>query len=200
MTATGTQTNSVSASTPSAVTNSVTPTAGTVVTGTITGAVYTAGVFHWAGDWNGSANPIDYAYAAAGVAGPGPVIRVFGSTANMYWLPYPPNNPLGPASNGVNFNLAGKTYFKISVKPSVAGGQLSMGFYKAVGTSDDIPFGHGVTITQAAYGPASMTPGVWNTYKIPLVDFAVSGWIYKFILQQQGVTPQVMLYDEVGFL
>ena len=45
-----------------------------------------------------------------------------------------------------------------------------------------------------------MTVGAWNTYTIPLSAFGVSGWIYKFIVQQQGNTPQVMEYDQVGFL
>jgi hypothetical protein len=163
-----------------------------------TGAVFLNGKFLWAGDWN--AVPFNYALAAAGVNGPGPVIGMPNAGAFEYWLPYPPNNPAGPSNNGVNFNLAPFTKFTISIKPAAAGAQAQMQFFSGAGNANDIPFGNMLNLTQAKYGPAVMVAGQWNTYTIPLADFGVSGWIYKFIVQQQGVTPMAWEIDQVEFL
>jgi hypothetical protein len=159
--------------------------------------VFQNGKFDWQGDWNSV--PFDYAQAGAGVSGPGPVIGMPGNEANEYWLPYPPMNSGGPASNGVNFNLSGFTHFTIAIKPSQAGALAQMQFFQASGATDDIPFGNMLNISQGKYGPATMVAGQWNVYTVPLADFGVSGWIYKFIIQQQGVTPQSWEIDQVGF-
>jgi hypothetical protein len=184
-----------------ATTPVATPTPTPVATPTgsspITLPVYTNGVFHWAGDWSGYT--VNYAFADKGVNGPGPVIQLPSTSQWQFWLPYPPNNPAGPAANGINFNLTGATHFTIAIKPSQAGAQATMGFYSGSGTADDVPYGNSLTITQAKYGPAAPVVGQWNVYTIPLADFAVSGWIYKFIIQQQGTTPQTWEIDQVGF-
>jgi Calx-beta domain len=174
-----------------------TPTPAPPVTGTITSPVFLNGKFYWAGDWNSV--PFNYALAAAGANGSGPVIGMPGSEAYEYWLPYPTNNSAGPASNGVNFNLSGLKYFTIAIKPSQAGALANMQFFQANGGTDDIPYGNMLDISQAKYGPGTMVAGQWNVYTIPLADFGVSGWIYKFIIQQQGVTPQSWEIDQVGF-
>ncbi len=162
------------------------------------GAVFVNGKYNWAGDWN--AVPFNYVYPDHGVTGPGPVISMPGSQAFEYWLPYPPNNVAGPATNGVNFDLTPFTKFTISIKPTVAGATAQMQFFKSSGGVNDIDYGNMLNLTQAKYGPATMVAGQWNTYTIPLTDFAVSGWIYKFIVQQQGVTPQAWEIDQVEFL
>jgi hypothetical protein len=75
-----------------------------------------------------------------------------------------------------------------------------MQFYVGNGNVDDVPVGNVVSLQN--YGPAVMVPGEWNVYIIPLTDFGLTNgqWIYKFIFQQQGVTPQTVLLDQVGFL
>jgi len=166
-------------------------------TTSIKSPVYLNGKFYWAGDWNTIA--FNYAQSGAGVDGAGPVIGMPGDQEWEYWLPYPPNNPAGPASNGVNFDLSGLTYFTVAIKPSRAGALAQMQFFRADGGTDDIPYGTALIISQAKYGPATMIAGQWNVYTIPLADFGVSGWIYKFILQQQGVSPQSWEIDQVGF-
>jgi hypothetical protein len=158
--------------------------------------------FGWAGDWSGI--PVDYASPNPGVNGQNPCCRIAAtSEKNEYWLPYPKPNFGGPASNGVNFLITPYDEFTIAVKPSQPGLQLSMGFYKANGATDDIPVGVGVTITQAKYGPAAMTVGQYNIYTIPLADFQLGDlqWIYKFIIQEQGSnTDQQIDIDQCGFL
>jgi hypothetical protein len=178
-------------------TTAPTPTPTPPVTGTMKSPVYLDGKFYWGGDWN--AVPFNYAQAGAGVDGPGPVIGVPGGVEWIYWLPYPPHNTAGPATNGVNFDLSGLTYFTIAIKPSQAGALAQMQFFRADGGTTDIPYGTMLIFSQAKYGPATMVAGQWNVYKIPLADFGVSGWIYKFIVQQQGVTPQPWEIDQVGF-
>jgi hypothetical protein len=176
----------------------VTPPTPPVTSNAIKSPVYMSGKFSWQGDWNSV--PFNYAQAGAGVSGSGPVIGMPGTQAFEYWLPYPKTNSAGPASNGVNFNLSGFTHFTIAIKPSVAGALAQMQFFQAQGATDDIPFGTMLNISQAKYGPATMAAGQWNVYTIPLADYSVSGWIYKFIVQQQGVTPQAWEIDQVGFL
>jgi len=181
------------------VTTPTTPTTPTTGSTSITSPVFLNGKFDWAGDWNSV--PFNYAFADAGVNGPGPVIQMPGTQQYEYWLPYPKTNSAGPASNGVNFPLTGLTHFTIAIKPSQAGAQMTMGFYTASGTTDDVPTGNSVTVTSAAYGPAAPVAGQWNVYTVPLTAFfnPVPAWIYKFIIQQQGVTPQVWEIDQVGF-
>jgi hypothetical protein len=168
------------------------------VTALIQSPVYENGKFHWAGDWDSV--PVNYAFNAPGVNGPGPVINMPGTNAWEYWLPYPPPNAAGPATNGVNFNISTFSYITFALKPSVAGGLMQVSFYESNGATDDIYNGVFLNITQAKYGPVP-TPGVWGVYTIPLADFKLTNrtWIYKFIMQQQGVTPQQWEIDQVGF-
>ena len=168
----------------------------------ITAPVFDKGVFAWAGDWNGTNGACNYAYKEAGVNGPGPIIEwAAGSQPYQYWLPYPKEDKSGPASNGINFKMTGLTHFTISVKPTQAGGILTMGLYEANGPTTDISFGNSVTITDAKYGPASPVVGQWNTYVIPLSDFSTSmpAYIYKFIVQEHGTMEQTYYIDQVGF-
>jgi hypothetical protein len=209
---TGTKTFTISLSGPTGGASLSTPSSGTIsISGSgvatppppANGAswVYYQGKFDWAGDWNSI--PMDYSYGSAGVNGGGPVIEMPGSQQYQYWLPYPQHNFNGPASNGTNFSTVGFTKFTIAFKPSQAGLQAQMNFYVASGATDDIVFGNVVMITQAKYGPAVMTAGEWNVYTVPLTDFGLAAngqWIYKFIVQQQGNTPQTVLIDQVGFL
>jgi len=160
--------------------------------------VYYKGKFNWAGDWsdvtmNYSSN------GSLGVDGVSNCIEMPSGAEWEYWLPYPPTNSAAPASNGIGYDLTGKTYFTIAIKPTQAGAAATMGFYTASGTTDDIPAGNSVTINSAAYGPATMVANQWNVYKIPLTAFGLTGWIYKFMIQQQGTTPQVWYIDQVGF-
>jgi hypothetical protein len=178
-------------------TTGTTPTPTPPATVSMKSPVYLDGTFYWAGDWN--SEPFDYEQAGAGVDAPGPVIGMPGVQRWEYWLPYPPRNTAGPASNGVNFDLSGLTYFTIAIKPSQAGALAQMQFFRANGGTNDIPYGTMLNISQGKYGPATMVAGQWNVYTIPLADFGVSGWIYKFIVQQQGVTPQAWEIDQVGF-
>ena len=178
----------------------VTPPTTNPVTGSpITAPVYTNGVFAWAGDWSGYT--LNYAFPDKGVNGPGPVIQMPSTSQWQFWLPYPKTNSNGPAANGINFPLTGLSHFTIAIKPSQAGAQATMGFYTGSGTQDDVPAGNSVTITSAAYGPANPVVGQWNVYTIPLSAFftTVPAWIYKFIIQQQGTTPQTWEIDQVGF-
>jgi hypothetical protein len=163
--------------------------------------VYHSGHFFWAGDWDGPTGPMNYAYAASGVDGSGPVMQLEAPQPNPYWLPYPPNDRSGPASNGVNFYIAPYSKFTIAIKPSKAGAECTMQFFKASGTTDDIVFGNSVNISQAAYGPSPMVANEWNVYTVPLADFALGGqqYIYKFIIDQQGTSPQDWELDQVGF-
>jgi hypothetical protein len=177
--------------------------------GGITAGVFLLGKLLWQGDWDaGDAPKLIYNYDMAGVNGPGPVIEM-PSWKWFYWLPYPPQNFAGPATNGTNWPISadGKnlTHFTIALKPTQAGGLMTMQFDVANGGATDIPFGQSLTITQAKYGPAAPVPNEWNVYTIPLADFCTPAqptfpaWIYKFINQQQGVTPQTWYIDQVGF-
>ena len=167
---------------------------------TIKSPVFLNGKFYWGGDWSGI--PINYAYPDAGVAGPGPVIKLPNNGQYEYWLPYPPQNSGGPASNGVNFPLGGLTHFTVAVKPPQAGLLLTMQLYEANGNTTDINVGNSVVITQGKYGPATPVPGQWNVYTIPLTDFVnpVPAWIYKFILDEQGANQSAgWEIDQCGF-
>jgi hypothetical protein len=165
--------------------------------------VYYQGLFYWAGDWSDIVP--NYASNAStgslGVDGVYDSIMIPAGTAYEYWLPYPPLTAGSPAGNGIGCNLTGKTMMTIAIKPTQAGLQPTIGFYKANATTVDIAFGNQVNIANAAYGPATPVVGQWNVYTIPLSAFGIGtpGWIYKFILQEQGTTPQQMEVDQVGF-
>jgi len=163
--------------------------------------VYHTGTFYWAGDWSGI-NGIDYSSTAVkGVNGQSPVIMIPSASEWEYWLPYPPVTAGSPAVNGIGANLAGKTQFTIAVMPTQPGLEMTMGFFEADATQVDISFGNSITLTSGSYGPATMTVNSWNVYTVPLsaFDIGTPGWIYKFIIQQQGVTPQQWYIDQVGF-
>jgi hypothetical protein len=160
--------------------------------------VYSKGKMLWAGDW--SDVTVDYASTAStGVDGVSPCIAIPAGPSFEYWLPFPPATPGAPAANGIGYDLSGKTKFTIAIKPTKAGMVPTMGFYIANSATNDIPAGNTVSLAQAKYGPATMVAGQWNVYTVPLSDYAVSGWIYKFIIQEQGSTPQALFIDQVGF-
>lgn len=163
--------------------------------------VFNKGVFNWAGDWDSGGNA-NYASAIVGVDGKSKSIALPGAYGFEYWLPYPKMNSAGPASNGVNYNLAGKTKMTIAIRPTKAGLSATIGFYRASGTTDDIAFGNTINIVSAKYGCTTLTVLAWNVCTIPLIDFGLGSqtWIYKFIVQQQGATPQPWNIDQVGFL
>ncbi len=207
----GTKTFSIALSGPGGGATLSNPTSATVsitgssspppVSGSGASWIYYHGKYDWAGDWNQVA--MNYDYSAAGVDGSGPVIYMPGVNAYQYWLPYPPQNSAGPASNGTNFNTTGYTKLTIAINPSQAGMTPQIQFFVANGSTDDIPFGTMLMITQSKYGPVPMVPGQWNVYTIPLTDFGLAAggqWIYKLIFQQQGTTPQNLEIDQVGFL
>jgi hypothetical protein len=196
LTITGTASNVTPPVTPPVVVVPPTPVT-PVSTGKITGPVFVNGQFYWAGDWSNVT--MNYTANIAGVSGPGPVIQMPSSSPWEYWLPYPKTVSGSPASNGIDYNLSGKTYMTFAIKPTQAGAAGSLGFYKANGATDDISTGNSVTFPQAKYGCATLVVNQWNVCTIPLSDFGVSGWIYKFILQQQGTTPQTWYLDQVGF-
>jgi hypothetical protein len=149
---------------------------------------------------------VNYAFPDKGVAGGGPVIQ-FGGPQNAYWLPYPKQNSNGPAANGVNFPLMADgnnlSHFTIAVKQPQAGGLLSMCFFTAEGTQDDIQASGMLNITQEKYGWNNQV-GAWVVLTIPLADYPwnngqVPAWIYKYNLNQQGVSPMAWELDQVGF-
>ena len=171
--------------------------------------VYRAGSYNWGGAWGDVT--LDYTSTAVpSVSGTGDVAEMPSASQWEYWLPYPPVVPESAASqppnslavggNGIGFNTGGYNYITISIWPTQAGASASMGFYQASSTGVDIPIPGGGDIMP--YGPSPMVVGQWNTYKIPLSTLGLPAggqWIYKFIVQQQGTTPQVWYLDQIGF-
>lgn len=161
-------------------------------------AVYEKGKFSWAGDWS-NGTFVYNSTASLGIDGVSPCIQGPAGSPWGYWLPYPPVTAGAPAANGIGCNLAGTTHVTLAVKAAKAF-TMTMGFYSATSTTNDVPFGKSVTVTLAKYGPATMVPNAWNVYIIPLADFGITpGWIYKFILQQQDATSIEWFLDQVGF-
>lgn len=149
--------------------------------------VYHNGQFLWPGDWSFSAEPNYKDTAGAAASGYDIALTLKGQWGG--WLPYAP---------GQSFNLTPYTAITFALKPASAGAKAQIYFVKA----GDDPVGNAVDPFSGQYGPTP-TLGQWNTYRIPLSAFGVSGvTILKFSIQDQSgrASGTAFYLNDVGFL
>jgi hypothetical protein len=148
--------------------------------------VYQNGTFNWPGDWSwsGRANyrdttgdPLSGGYDIA--------FTLLGSWGG--WLPYAPNK---------RFSLTPYKYLTIAIKTTVAPQPVHI-FFEA---ANDTPVGTFIDPAASGYGQTPVV-GQWNTYRIPLAAFGVTGVdILKFGVQDDSGGANNTLYiDNVGF-
>jgi hypothetical protein len=151
--------------------------------------VYHNGTFNWTADFSFLAS-INYKdTATAALSGPD-VIGVSIVGAYGGFQPY--------ALNG--FDTSPYKYLIFSIKPTVANQIIGTGF----DANNDVKDGNPLTIAGPGitqYGPAVPVVGQWNSYKIPLADFAFNNPdVLKFSIADGTGNPTNLFYvDNVGF-
>jgi hypothetical protein len=162
--------------------------------------VYHAGSFMWPGDWSGTSTVMNYA-DTAGLPGSRDIsFKALSPWA--YWLPYPPINAAGHPS----FDTTPYSTLTLSIKPTVAGQNWSLGAYtytlvNGVFTGD-IPTGTAVS-NLAQYCTPAPTVGAWSVCNVPLSAMGASKLttMYKIILQDQsGQSGDVTYLNDVWFV
>jgi hypothetical protein len=166
--------------------------------------VYHAGVFMWPGDWSGTSTVMNYADT---VGLPGSKDISFKALSPWaYWLPYPPVATSGQAAGHPSFDTTPYSTLTLSIKPTVAGQNWSIGAYtytivNGVFTGD-IPTGTAVS-NLAQYCTPAPAVGVWSVCNVPLTALGAAKLttFYKVILQDQSnLSGDVTYINDVGFV
>jgi hypothetical protein len=152
--------------------------------------VYYNGQFNWQGDYSFGTGSINYQDTAGK------------PLSGQFDIAVPITSKWGgfqPFAPGGKFDTSPYKYLIYSLKPTVASQIFATGF----AGFGDVADGNPVIVAGPAgskYGPVPEA-GVWGTYKIPLVDFALSNpLILKFsIADSTGLDTNLFYVDNVGF-
>jgi hypothetical protein len=107
------------------------------------------------------------------------------------------NGGLQPAFPGNGLDISSQNYWIVSIKP-----QTVCGFnVRQVRVGDIFDLAPEFTLTQSKYGPSPMVAGQWNTYKVPLADFAGTAGkqnsFYKIYMTPLGACSYA--FNAMGF-
>lgn len=109
------------------------------------------------------------------------------------------DNSVGLAQTGITANTADTVTFQNS------GASLAVGDYYEI-QGPGVGVGEPVLLPDAAYGPAAMTSGAWNTYSVPLTAFDTAtpdvsqAFVVQFGIQDHtGNASNTLYFCNMGY-